>query len=327
MEPSSLVLRVGGTDIDDLCPIVEGWRYKPYHYFPSIEEKDIYRYCLAEIGDAVSRDDGIFIRAYKNSKCVGFLCFTHLSWDSAIYNLKMGRIDFLFSEGDYLTQLEVNRALLTHLFNMTRNRGYYHISAKSDSRDLAGIHAFIGKGYLLMDTMMKYVYNMRFEVSTPECDLLIRSFEEKDLAEVLELTYLIFNDHFDRFHLDPSLSKEKSTELHIKWVENSCRGYADVVLLAEINERIIGFHTCRFSKKLQDIIGLRVGVNDLGGVHPNCRSKGIITSINREAIKILKGKLDYVEAPVHVHNLPVQRALSKVGYRMANSYHDFHMAI
>lgn len=62
-----------------------------------------------------------------------------------------------------------------------------------------------------------------------------------------------------RFYHDPQIPESLSNALYETWIEKSCRGHADVVLVAELQDQPVGYISCHLLGQTQGQIGL-VGV-------------------------------------------------------------------
>lgn len=66
--------------------------------------------------------------------------------------------------------------------------------------------------------------------------------------------------HDSRFYYDPNLSRTQANALYEVWIEKSCNGYADAVLVADIDGTPVGYISCHLEQGPIGKIGL-VGVD------------------------------------------------------------------
>ena len=79
----------------------------------------------------------------------------------------------------------------------------------------------------------------------------IRNSEEKDIPA---LRAIARESHTDsRFYADPNFPRERCDALYETWIEKSCRGYANQVLVAEREAKPAGYITCSWSEETGQI--------------------------------------------------------------------------
>jgi dTDP-4-amino-4,6-dideoxy-D-galactose acyltransferase len=62
--------------------------------------------------------------------------------------------------------------------------------------------------------------------------------------------------HDTRFYFDPHFAKAKCDALYEIWIEKSCQGYADAVLVAQGETQVVGYITCKSLDPESGQIGL-----------------------------------------------------------------------
>lgn len=100
-------------------------------------------------------------------------------------------------------------------------------------------------------------------------EVSIRSSRLDDLPYLRAIARDIYHD--SRFYYDPHFPKERADALYATWIEKSCKGYADRVLVLEKDGEPVGYITCHISNPQVGRIGL-VGVHhavqDVGAGQP-----------------------------------------------------------
>lgn len=79
----------------------------------------------------------------------------------------------------------------------------------------------------------------------------VREAREQDIAALIEIARVSHAD--SRFYSDPGFSDEACNRLYATWIENSCRGYAQSVLVAERNSQPAGYVTCHYAEEVGQI--------------------------------------------------------------------------
>jgi hypothetical protein len=104
-----------------------------------------------------------------------------------------------------------------------------------------------------MDTILDFVFDFSRTplegISVPKRanGLTTRLATPEDLSEVLAVSEKAFANHFGRYNSDPKMPHGAATEVYREWVRSSFRGWADWILVAEIEGRIAGFGVWRSS--------------------------------------------------------------------------------
>jgi len=88
----------------------------------------------------------------------------------------------------------------------------------------------------------------------PEESLDIRPARSDDLPLLKRISVQSFAD--SRFYYDLHFGRERCDELYAAWIERSCQGYADCVLVADLNGEAAGFVTCSLGPSQAGSIGL-----------------------------------------------------------------------
>ncbi len=70
---------------------------------------------------------------------------------------------------------------------------------------------------------------------------IVRPAQPSDLAALMQTARSSF--HTSRFYCDPNFAKSRCDDLYATWIEKSCNGYADFVLVAEHAGQAAGFIT------------------------------------------------------------------------------------
>lgn len=97
----------------------------------------------------------------------------------------------------------------------------------------------------------------RLELITPPSgDVTLRLFEEHDLPALQAIARVSYRD--TRFYADPHFNPSRCDALYETWIEKSCHGRDDAVIVAVCDGRPVGFITCSLTAR-DGSIGL-VGV-------------------------------------------------------------------
>jgi dTDP-4-amino-4,6-dideoxy-D-galactose acyltransferase len=108
------------------------------------------------------------------------------------------------------------------------------------------------------------------EIVTPPSDRDAVAVHEVRAADVPRLEAIAANSYHDtRFYADPGFPRDRCDALYRTWIKRSCDGYADAVLVADVEGEPAGYISCH----LDDAAG--IGHIGLVGVSPRAQGSGI----------------------------------------------------
>lgn len=231
-------------------------------------------------------------------------------FNSEIFRMNMGNLII-----DDLS--EINSILI-----QAKKQGYDHLSAKINTNDLITCNLLLQKGFKIVDTLVSYQYDYE---KTPllqyhyNQDVIIKPVESCDIDELSRIAHDSFFN--DRFHNDPSLKNELCDLYYEKWIYNSCHGFADLVLVGKDKENnILGFGTGK-------IVSDKESALVLNAVTEYARGKGVYTAMIWEAMNYFKDRTRYLTLGTQINNYAVQKAWSKLGFKIFDSKYVLHKII
>lgn len=174
-----------------------------------------------------------------------------LEWDSDFFGRRIGRMTV-----PRLTEATVRSAAAWSRAN--RVECLYFLG---DADDPQTVRIAEGHGFGLVDVRITLDTQLDdggppAETSTSRC--VIRPSRADDISALREIAQVSFRD--TRFYYDGKFSEIQCKALYETWIEKSCNGYADTVLVAETERRAVGFIACHLVDDSAGQIGL-VGVS------------------------------------------------------------------
>lgn len=163
----------------------------------------------------------------------------YLAWDSDFFGRRIGRI-----LPPRLTADEMVRAL-----DWAAAEGVEGLYLLADASHRETIRLAEDHGFRFMDL------RVLFERATPgpaPADPAIRPWEARDLPALRAIARVSYHD--SRFYFDEQFPDALCDALYETWIEKSCHGYAEQVLVAEQDGAAAGYITCH----------LRDGVGEIG---------------------------------------------------------------
>ncbi len=237
------------------------------------------------------------------------------AFNSEIFRIKMGNI--IYADSEF-----VSEDVFEEMFKLASLEGYNHLSIKIPTSDVPSANCFLKHGFLLVDTLVRYKLDLGLHSPADfNSPVVISKFTNTDVPYITQIAHDSFNE--DRFHSDPSLDNELCDYYYEKWAANSCAGFADDVLVAKLNDTVVGFITLK--RYESDGYGQIV----LEAVSEQYRGQGVYK-------KILQGALQYfysfpslkeVIVGTQINVLPVQKTWMKNGFTILDSYYVLHKTL
>ncbi|PYX19682.1 MAG: hypothetical protein DMG82_24760 [Acidobacteria bacterium] len=220
---------------------------------------------------------------------------TYLEWDSQFFQRRIAR----------LNRHRLDHATMVECAHWCRHHRIDCLYFLADSNDLETPRLAEANDFHLTDIRMTLG-----RVVVPE-DFAANSFDgfrharEDDLRALRTIART--SHHDTRFYFDGHFEQEKCDLLYATWIENSFRGFAQAVLVAEADGEPAAYLTCHLNDQ-----GSQIGLVGVGEGH---RGKGLATKLvraflswsreqgARRALVVTQGR-----------NLPAQRLYQRNGF-------------
>ena len=134
----------------------------------------------------------------------------------------------------------------------------------------------------------------------------IRPSKAEDIIPLRDIARLSYRD--TRFHSDTRFPTHLADALYEIWIEKSCKGYADEVLVAEVDGKAVGYISCKRLDESQGQIGLV-------GVHSDWKGKGIGQELVDQSLQWFAARgITYVSVVTQGRNIGAQRLYERCGF-------------
>ncbi len=185
------------------------------------------------------------IQKPRSARKIDELC-EHLEWDSEFFKVRIAR-----ARTHSLTPEDVER-----IFQWCALNGIECLYFLADSEDEQTIQLAEANGFHLVDIRVTMEQEINAVQSIPKSDTshTARLSVPEDVPVLREIARV--SHHTSRFYSDSNFSSERCDALYETWIEKSCRGYADAVLVAEHDSRPVGYVTCHLLDRDKGQIGL-----------------------------------------------------------------------
>lgn len=231
-----------------------------------------------------------------------------LPWDSSFFGIPIARVA--------ADTLDTSRAALIDAWCREQGIRCLYFQARSD--DPATIRCAEKNGCELVEVRMEYEHDNMMRMM--ERKLLHSGFDFRDAipADLPGLKSIARTGFTDaRFYADGRFPQEKCDEFYQRWIEESCRSFADKVLVALQGVLPAGFITLKKENEIGRIA--------LVGVDAKFRGRGIGQNLIRGAMEwALHEGLERLRVTTQARNIPSQRLYQRAGFRTHSVHLYYH---
>jgi dTDP-4-amino-4,6-dideoxy-D-galactose acyltransferase len=228
-----------------------------------------------------------------------------LEWDTSFFGRRIGSI----------SGAGIDAASLTEALNDAREQNVECLYALSPVDDMEAIRALSTAGGRLVDVRMTFERPLEPGPAVPEPGSARGSpgavaLRPSQPSDVPALRALASHSHgSSRFYADGRFPAQRCDELFATWIEKSCSGWADLVLVAEVDGAPRGYVTGHARENNRAEIGL-VAVDPLAQGH------GAGSRLVEAALAAFRARgLTHSTVVTQGRNLPAQRLYQSRGFR------------
>lgn len=285
-------------------------------------------YWLDEIRSVLSSPGGAAFVARAGGRTAGLAVVADQAWETRALGRRMTGIRYLAAAGEPSERAAILERLLDDVVRHGEEHGAECLVHRSYADDASAIHALERRGFLLVDTLLDYVFDFppgELPVFSPlPPDVRVRPATREDLDGLLEVSRRAFADHAGRFHSDERIPRASAVRIYEEWIRSCVEGWADRVLAAECDGAIVGYSAWKKPSEIECRYGIGLGHYSIGAVVPELSGRGLFRALTLEGMRLLAGHAERIEGPTHAANFPVQRAYVALGWRVADARHGFH---
>ena len=103
-----------------------------------------------------------------------------------------------------------------------------------------------------------------------------------------------FTGYFGRYHADPQMPPGTATKIYAQWVRSAFQGWADWILVAEVDGRIAGYGLWRKPLEIEAKNSLSVAHYDLAAIDPEFLGRGLWTALMFDGMGIARNYAQYL---------------------------------
>jgi ribosomal protein S18 acetylase RimI-like enzyme len=245
----------------------------------------------------------------------GALAFGEEPFDSSVLGLRIGRIVSASAPS-----VAGYRALLAALAERAATAGYEQVLRRTGLDDLAGIWALEGAGFELMDVGVTFGRTLRgpMEPDRHE-DLSIGPSTDRDIEQIAEA--MVREPWGSRYESDPAYEASRIRELRTRWLWNSHRGRADVVLVGALDGRAAGYVTCRLDTASGH------GEIELVGTLPGFRGRRVASRVLAHAVAWFSRRATTITVRTQATNTAAANLYESGGFTLRGTDLTFRLAL
>jgi dTDP-4-amino-4,6-dideoxy-D-galactose acyltransferase len=220
-----------------------------------------------------------------------------LEWDSNFFEVRIGRV----------TAPNLTKSVLECIEEWCRKERIDCLYLLVDSSDSCSIRLAEDNGFHFMDLRATLRKWSDFELAADPAgqERTIRPFKPDDLAALRAIARV--SHHDSRFYHDLNFPRAKCDALYEIWIDKSCNGSADAVLVAEHQGRPVGYATCQVADQGKGHIGLL-------GIGPSAQGMGLGQSLIRASLHWFADKgINDVSVVTQGRNCGAQRVYQRCG--------------
>jgi ribosomal protein S18 acetylase RimI-like enzyme len=325
-----MIARLDLTAINDFREALPQFAHIPLAYLHHLTSDQRLVWWLDEISQSLADESSIVLGSMVSGTLNGLVVYNDSRWDSQITRRRLGTVKHLAVIPDDHAGSGILRELIDELLRSLAKRRTQCVVCRVQSNELAAIHALEQSGFLLMDTLLDFVFDFsrtpieRIDVPRQDEQLKIREAKAQDLTALMEINESAFADYFGRYHADPQMPPGTATRIYAEWARSALHGWADWIVVAEIDGKTAGCGLWRNVLKAGEYDSPGVAYCDMVVVDPEFQGRGVGTALMVDGMRIAPDCVQYLVGPVHVCNYPVQRTLQKLGWKIAGARHSFH---
>jgi hypothetical protein len=320
-------------EVDDLdAGVVEeltaGHPFDDYRRHRTVPTEGALAYLRDRLASAARADRTARLLASDRTdgRPAGVLLLQYLPHDSDLIGIPMAGIPFCLVRAGHPRPQEVLRTLLQSMPFVVHREGYAHVSARTDSADIAAYHEFTDAGFRLMETLVSMAYDTERRgvgIADPGefgFDGIVRLAEPKDHDQIAELARKSFT--LNRYHLDENIPDADAGTLMAKWARQYCEDAADhQVWVAEATGgKLAGFLGHALNRRLQELSGVLVSGRALLAVTDQRSRVGQLLS----RAHTLQSEGDYKEADTQLNNYGMIKVAFNLDMDMVRTKYTFH---
>jgi dTDP-4-amino-4,6-dideoxy-D-galactose acyltransferase len=288
--------------------------YSPFSFLHNIEinilsDETFIKPLRHDISAGLCKIQDINIEGYKH-----FFIFRNLVWDSEYFKRRVNRIDLILF--DHRRINIVSRAVNRFIAENILHDDYFFINVPCE--DLTLLQGLSYTGFRLIETRLNYYFS-DFQTAEPT-EHPVRRADNKDIPVLRDIAIRMRNK-YDRVHADSTFSAEQSDAYLGTFIEESVKGFADMVIIPDISgSEPFGFLAANNPKK---ILGHNIAKLVLAAVDNTIHRGWLYHLLVGVIYELRKQETNFLTTITQASNRSAVRTWEKAGFRLGFVTHVF----
>ncbi len=314
-------------ELELVRPLLEDSPYRPYRHLGGLSSREVVGFWLDTVVE--QGQCGGVAACVRNGRIAGFAVLNELTWESNVIGRRIWGIEQLVVAPGESDRGHILDLLVARVLSLAADKEADSVHCKRLTDDVTACQTLERSGFRLVDTQLVYGHGLSDVATWPSShheagSLNVRLADRTDVGDLVRVARASFKNHFGRFHSDHRLPPGAASKIYEEWIRSSFDGYADHVVLAEVDGIVAACSIWRKPSAREAKLSTRVGHYSLGMVHPDFQRRGLFTEVSRRGLQLLEGVADYAVGPTHVNNHAVQRGFTRLGWQIVDATHTFH---
>lgn len=288
--------------------------YAPYNFIRSITtEAHIVNWILPKI-------DTLTKHTSTHANTLVDIYYEKLEWDTNYFNIPTYKLNYILFNQNNIAAVKQSVSDFVNTFN---NNDY--IICEVPSEDIDVIQALTQNGFSLIETRLTYYNNNLANFNEKRHS--IRAANLDDTQNLMRVAMEMKND-YDRFHADNIFSTEQADNFLATYIQQSLKGFADVVLTS--NESGLpsdSFLTANYLKHEWTKTQVPVSKMVLSAVSSQTNKGWYKKLISEMTYHLMEQGAQYIFMNTQSTNRAVYHTWEQLGYKLGGVTHVFSKKI
>jgi dTDP-4-amino-4,6-dideoxy-D-galactose acyltransferase len=222
-------------------------------------------------------------------------CCEFLAWDTEFFGARIARL-----KTSRPSPSDIEAAL-----DWCRRERIACLYFLAESGDLQTVRLAEENGFRMTDQRITFARKLTAPTEAPPADSIRPSLA----SDIPSLTAIARQSHRDtRFYFDPRFAQSRCDDLYAVWIEKSCTGWAQRVLVAAIDGEAAGYCSCHLTPD---------GVGSIGliAVAPQWQARGFGPKLVSSALAFFQSnQATRVTVVTQGRNVAAQRLYQRAGF-------------
>lgn len=232
-------------------------------------------------------------------------------FNSNIFGLKMGNV---VDCAETIKAEDVRDMILS-----AKSNGFQHLNAKVSADKKEAVNIMLQNGFKLVDTQLMYQIDVKISEEYWPDNIIFRSYRKDDCVQIADIAREAYT--LDQFHSDKVLPSYLCDKYYVEWMNNSCNGFADKVMVLSRDTAIAGYITLNYESDYSAVVGL-------AAIGKQFQHKGYFTYLIGETLKMLfEEGITRMMYGTQLVNRPVLHTMSRYSGIPIYSNHILHRIV